>query len=228
MASSPSRLAVAPQPPICGSTMVKRWPVSGCLPASTVPQIEAKWPAGRRSGKRARHASPQHVGEPDARLEIIAVRRGALGVEDRARLGDHLQHPERAGIGKQRRVGQRLEDHLAGDHRAVAAGVVGRLALLRVAAEVDAEALGRNGDRGAPDRAVVLLFLDAERAVRQRSEPGAAAPLAFDEQVGDRRVVGVDPIGRDQLADAVLRLAARRDLRPQIALHEIRQARVDR
>ena len=29
IASSPSRVAVAPQPPICGSTMVKRRPVSG-------------------------------------------------------------------------------------------------------------------------------------------------------------------------------------------------------
>ena len=48
------------------------------------------------------------------------------------------------------------------------------------------------------------------------------------KRLGDGAAIGVDAIGFDQLPDACLGLAARRHLRPQIAAHEIRQARVGR
>src|SRR6185437_2408088 len=121
--------------------------------------------------QRLGHTAPEHVVEPDPRLEIVAVRRAPDRMEDRAGLGHDLERPERAGIGEEGRVGERLEDHLRRDHRAVAARIVGGASLLRVAPDIDREAIGRNTDRSAPEGAAILLFLDRLNARRSVLRP---------------------------------------------------------
>ena len=136
--------------------------------------------AGRQSVRHGpRHALPEHVVESYARLEIIAVRGRALRMENRSGFGDDFERTKRSLVGEQRRISQRLENHLGGDNGAVAAGVVWRGALFRVAREVDEKAVGRDGDRSAPERAIILFFRDPERSApaSRAGQCGRAARL---------------------------------------------------
>src|SRR2546430_343138 len=123
MALLPSRRAEPPQPPTCGSMIVKCLPVSACGPPMKVPQIDAKLPAGGRPAGRGggpaeegaedrreaaggeplaevrREAPPHHVVEPDLDLVVRREGRRRPRVEDRARTGQHLERPEMARVG---------------------------------------------------------------------------------------------------------------------------------
>ena len=185
--------------------------------------------AGRKSlGHRPRHAAPQHVVEAHARLEIIAVRRAALGMEDRAGLG-HALRADGTSPGWRNSVGSvsALKIICADDHRAVAAGVVGRGALPGIAAEIDDEAFG-GIEIAARQIAPSSCCSSISKSPRGRArKPARARRSPSSNRLGKRGVEGVVTVGLDELPDArVAPYGAAAICAQRSPVDEIRQARV--
>ena len=191
-----------------------------------MPQIEAKLPAGTTPGKWWRERAQRHVEEADLDLGVVAERAGLDDVEDRARLGDDLERAEAAAVARALGIGERLEGQLQRDLGALARGVVGA-GLRRVVAQVDRELVGRDGQAELVDRAVVLLLLEIVGAGRQLPERGAGAAFAEIHVVGDGGEIGLGAVLLDELEHAAFADAKAGDPGPEIALEEVRQARVD-
>ena len=96
----PSRDADPPQPPTCGSTIVKWRPVSGWRPPMNVPQIEPKLPAGKPVAEMRGETAPDQVVEPDLDLVVRRECGRRARVEERPWPGEQRQQLEVAGVGR--------------------------------------------------------------------------------------------------------------------------------
>ena len=138
-----------------------------------------------------RQAAPHQVVDAQLDLVIEADRRRLPGVEDRALAGQQIDRPERALVAGRVRVGERLEDHLRGDHDAVAAGVDRIVCLVRIVAQIDGEFIVGDGDLNVEDAAVVLLLGQFEGALGQVLGSSArrhASPKSMKEAMAVSKV----------------------------------------
>ena len=147
-------------------------------------------------------------------------------MENGAFFGNDLERGKGSRVGKAIRIAESLEDHLGRDDRAIPAGVVRRGELGRIAAKVDREAIVGDQDGCTPECAVVLLLLDLESPLGKRAQAGKRTGTPSLEGLGDRLFDGLTPELGEERENLALRRVAGGNLRPEIAVHEFRQARI--